>query len=101
MLHRHGPEVLFYGINPTQRIINHNSYGYSNHLLDFIICYPTVIVTSQYTLPDYLALAIQLSGKIRVSVYTIIFVVALQWNSFNHGVRIKLDLGYDGLLRCE
>ena len=100
MVHRHGPESLLTGIRPTKCIMNHHDSGYSNHILDRIICYHIVMVTSHSTVPDYLALAIQLSGKLLRSVDTIICGVSLHWHSCTDGLPLKCGLGHDGIFLC-
>ena len=100
MGHRHGPEALLTGIRPTKCITNHHDYDYSNHILDRIICYHIVIVTSHSTVPDYLDLSIQLSGKLLRSVDTIICGVSLHWHSCTDGLPLKFELGHDGILWC-
>ena len=59
------------------------------------------MVTSHYTVPDYLALAMEISGKILGSVDTIIYGGTLHWYSCTHGLNLKLKLGRDGFFRCE
>ena len=100
MGHRHGPEALLAGIRPTQCIMIHHDYDYSNHILDRIICYHIVMVTSHSTVPYYLALAIQLSGKLLRIVDTIICGVSLHWHSCTDGLPLKFELGHDGILWC-
>ena len=101
MGHSHGPEDILTGIKPYQCSMNHNGSGYSNHILDFIICYPILTVTSHYTVPDSLALAMQISSKRLGSVDTIICGLALHWNYCTHGLLLKLDLRHDSLFWCE
>ena len=101
MGHIHGPEDILTGIRPSQYSMNNNGSGYSNHILDCIICYPIFTVTSHYTVPDSLALDMQISSKLLGSVDTIICGVALHWNYCTHVLLLKLDLGHDGLFRCE
>ena len=52
--------------------MNHHSYGYSNHILDCILCYPIVMVTYHSTVHDSLSFAMQLSSILLGSVDTII-----------------------------
>ena len=78
MVHSHGPEALLDVIRSPQCSMNHHGSGYSNHIIDYIICYPIVMVTSHSTVSDYLALYIYLSGKLLGSVYTIICGVSLR-----------------------
>ena len=72
MGHIHWTEDNLTGIRPTQFRMNHHGSSYYNQIIDCIICYPIVMVTSHYTVPDYLALVMQLYGKLLGSVYTII-----------------------------
>ena len=101
MVHSHGPEALLIGTRPPQCIMNHHGYGYYNHILDCILCYPILMVNSHYTVPDYLALALKISGKILGSVGTIIYGVVIHWHSYTHGLPLKLDIGNDDIFRCE
>ena len=55
------------------------------------------MVTSHFTVPDYLALAMNLYGKLVGSVDTIICDLSLHLNSYTHGLPLKLDLGNKGL----
>ena len=70
--HSNGPEALLTVIKPPQCSINHHGSGYSNHILDFIICYPIVVVTFHSTVPDALTLVFHLFGKILGSVDNIL-----------------------------
>ena len=81
--------------------MNHNGSGYSDQIIDCIICYPIVMVTSHLTVTDSLALAIKLSDKILESIYIIICRVALHWHSCTNGIPIKIYLGNYGIFRCE
>ena len=90
MGHRHGTETLLSIIRPTQCIMNHHGSGYYDHILACIIFYTIVMGTSHSTVPDSLALYMQLSGELIGSVDTIIFVLALQCHSCNHVFPIKL-----------
>ena len=53
------------------------------------------------TFPDYLSLAIHISGKILGSIDTIICGVALHWHSYTHGPPLKIEIVYDGLFQYE
>ena len=81
-------------------MIHHGSV-YSNHIIDCTICYPIVMVSSQSTVPDYLALTMRISGKLIGSVFTNTCGVALHWSSYTLGLPLKLELVHDGLFRCE
>ena len=101
IVHIHGPEALLTVIKPPQCSINYNSYGYSVHILDFVLCYPIVLVTFHYTVLDSLALYMQLYGKILGSVDNIICGVALHCEYCTHGLPLKIYLGYDVIFSCE
>ena len=101
MGHRYGTEFLFTGVIPPQCSTNHHGSGYYNHILDCIICYPIVMLTSNYTVLDYLALSMKISGNILGIVDTIICGVALHWNSCTHGLPLKYELLHDGIFWCE
>ena len=68
---------------------NHDS-GNSDQILDFILCYPIVVVTSQSNVTYALALVTNLSGKIFVSVDITIYGVSLHWHYYTHATPIKL-----------
>ena len=77
MGHIHGPEDPLTSIIPPHYSMNHHGYGYSDHILDCIICYPIFIVTSHSTVPDSLALGLYIYGKLIGIVYHINCVVAI------------------------
>ena len=62
MGHSHGPETIITVISPPQRSMNHHGSGYYDHIIYCILCYPIVAVTSNYTVPYTLDLAIKISG---------------------------------------
>ena len=70
--------------------MNNHGSGYSNHILDCIICYPIFLLTYHSTVPDALALTMQISVKLLGSLYTIIFGVAIRWHSCIHGLPLKI-----------
>ena len=90
MVHRHGLYTLLNGIRPPQFRINHYGSEYSDNIIDFILCYPIVLVTSNSTVTDALTLSMQLSGKLIGSVDTIICGLTINWNSCTHGFPLKL-----------
>ena len=101
MGHSHGTEDLLTGIRPPHCSTNHRGSGYYNHIIYFILCYPIVMVTTHSTVTYFLYLAMNLSGKILVSVATINIGLALHWNYYTHGLPLKLELRHDGHLCCE
>ena len=101
MGHSYGKEVLLTGISPTPCSMNHHGYEYYYQIIDWIIWYPIVMLTYHSIVPDYLAIAMQISSKILGCVDTIICGVDLKFHSWTHGLPLKLDLGHDGLFHCE
>ena len=81
MGHIHGTEAILTGIRPPQRSMNHHGYGYYNHIIDCIICYPIVTVKYHYTVTYALSLVIQLYDKLLGILDTIICGVDLHWHS--------------------
>ena len=59
------------------------------------------MMDSHSIVPNSLALSIHISGKILESAHIIICGVALHWHSCTHGLPLKIELGHDGLFRCE
>ena len=59
------------------------------------------MVTYHSTVPDSLALDMQLSSKLLGSVDTIICGLDLHWHFCTDYLPLKLDIGHDGLFRCE
>ena len=101
MVHIHGLEALFTDIRPPQCIMTHHGYGYYNHIIYCILCYPIVIVTSHSTVIDSFSLVIHISDKLLRSLDTIICIVAIHWKYYTHGLPLKLEMVHDGLFRCE
>ena len=70
--------------------MNHHGYGYYDHIIYCIICYPIVMVNSHYTVPDALYLDMQLTGKLIGSVDTIICGLDLYCNSCTYAPMLKI-----------
>ena len=81
--------------------MNNHCSGYYDYIIDWILFYPIVMVTSHSTVPDSLAPDIQIYGKILGILYTIICDVALHWHSCTHFLPLNLYLVHDGIFRFE
>ena len=67
----YGTETLLSSIRTPQCIMNHHGSGYYDHIIACILFYTIVMGTSHSTVPDSLALYMQLSGELIGSVDTI------------------------------
>ena len=73
MGHIHATEALLAVIRPPQYSMNHHGSGYSDHIIDFIIFHPILLVTSHSNVIDAVSLSMQISGEILGGVDTIIW----------------------------